>query len=135
MRSRDDEVPRWAGVERGLRLSLCGIGGRLEEVPPSLAAAVVRTHDTSGERAARRLARFAAVLRGAEVWTRDTDDGFHRGVLTGDWRYDPAPEAAAADLVHVRSCDWTEVPDSEVPHAVRATFARGGRNFQRITAL
>lgn len=135
MRSRDDDVPRWAGVERGVRLDLCGIGGRLEEVPPSLAAAAVRTHDTYGERAGRRLVRFAAAPTGAEIWTQDANGCFHRGVLTGDWRYDPAPDAAAADLVHVRSCVWTEVPSSDVPHAVRATFARGGRNFQRITAL
>jgi hypothetical protein len=118
-------------VSRGL----CGVGGRLSRAPDTLADAVVGTERTYGERAARRLERFAAVADGAQVWTRDERGHHHTGLLAGPWWYDDSPGAAAADLVHVRRCDWTEVPDDEVPDAVLATFARGGRNFQRITAL
>lgn len=80
--------------------------------------------------------RFAAVAAGALVWARDPDGLFRLGQLTGPWSYDADPAAVAADLVHVRSCDWSDRPwvEHEVPAAVLATFRRGGRNFQRIRA-
>lgn len=86
------------------------------------------------ERLARRIARFADAPHGSFAWTRDADGGFRLGRLTGPWRYDAAREAEAVDLVHVRPCHWRDatVGAAEVPAAVLATFARGGRNLQRI---
>ncbi|GAB3055191.1 GAF domain-containing protein [Sediminivirga luteola] len=134
MRSRDDSVPEGAGVERGLQKALCGIGGRLPRVPSSLDEAVGLLADEYDERMARRLERFASVPDGAYVWTRDVDGAYWLGRLDGAWRYDASEDAWAADLVHVRPCRWREEPVAEarVPAAVRATFARGGRNWQRI---
>ncbi|MDX2356628.1 GAF domain-containing protein [Dietzia sp. PP-33] len=134
MRSRDDDVADGAGVERSLRHGLCGIGGRLASAPSSLAEAIdaaVAQHD---DRLARRLERFAEVPDGAYVWTRDVDGHFWLGRLGGPWRYDDSEEARSVDLVHVRDCRWRPEPTdrSLVPAAVRATFARGGRNWQRI---
>jgi hypothetical protein len=120
MHSRLDEVDRWLAVERALRLGLVGMGDR-----------------SGDERTAARLERFRSVPDGAEVWTRDEDGLFHRGVVTGRWHYDDSPEAYDADLRHVRPCDWDASPLEErrVPAAVAATFRRGGRNFQRVRAL
>lgn len=120
MHSRLDGVDRWLAVERALRLGLVGMGDR-----------------SGDERTAARLARFKSVPDGAEVWTRDEHGLFHRGVVTGPWRYDERPEAYDADLRHVRPCDWDAEPLEEhrVPAAVSATFRRGGRNFQRVRAL
>lgn len=130
MRSRLDSVPADAGVRRGLSESLCGIGGRLDEAPDDLAAALAQTQAAYGERAARRLARFAELPLGTEVWTRTPDDAYFVGRLASEWRYDASAEAFDADLVHVRDCSWQE--SAEVPADVAATFARGGRNFQGI---
>ncbi len=60
--------------------------------------------------------------------------GFHLGRLTGDCVEDHAPAAVAADLVHVRTCDWLPDPldPALVPQQVSYAFSRGGRNFQRI---
>ncbi|MET3859316.1 hypothetical protein ABIE38_000213 [Dietzia sp. 2505] len=135
MRSRDDAVADGAGVERGLRHGLCGIGGRLEGPPPStLAEAVDAAAAQHDPRLARRLERFADVPDGAYVWTRDVDGNYWLGRLGGPWRYDNSYEARSVDLVHVRDCRWRSEPTdrSSVPAAVRATFARGGRNWQRI---
>lgn len=132
MRSRSDDVPEQAGVERGLSLQLCGIGGRLERAPADLAEALAETEAAYDLRTARRLLRFTQVPDGAVVWTRDGHGGYHRGELAGGWRYDESPGAADADLVHVRPCCWRPVDDDAVPEAVLATFRRGGRNFQAI---
>lgn len=118
MRSRREDVDPWAAVERALERGLCGMGA------------------VTDERAARRRDRFAAVPDGAVVWTRDPDGRYVRGVLTGPLEADRAPAALEADLVHVRPCRWSEpVEEHHVPTAVAATYARGGRNFQRIRAL
>ncbi|MCT1479440.1 GAF domain-containing protein [Microbacterium sp. p3-SID336] len=136
MRSRDDSMPRGLAVERALANGVCGMGGRVEETPRDLAAALAAVDARHGERTARRLERFAALPDGAFVWTRDADGLLWLGRLTGPWRYDDAPAAAAADLVHVRDCAWLDRPvdPAEVPPAVVATFARGGRNGQLIHA-
>lgn len=74
MRSRDDGVPDGAGVERGLRFGLCGMGGRLEGPPPSsLAEAVDAAAAQHDDRLARRIERFSDVPEGVFVWTRDID--------------------------------------------------------------
>ena len=137
MRSRDDDVDAGLAVERALDLGLVGVGGRLSVPPRDAGDAVARVSDEHDERVARRLERFIAVADGAEVWTRDPAGLFHRGVVTGPWRYDADPAAYAVDLTHVRPCSWA--PDALAEHelapAVAATFRRGGRNFQRIRAL
>lgn len=128
MRSRRPGVPDGAGVERALAAGVCGLG----ELPPSSTVGTV----ADGERAARRLERFAAVPDGAFVWTRDVDGAYLLGRLDGPYRSDASAAARAADLVHVRPCRWLSAPVdvASVPAAVVATFARGGRNFQRIRA-
>lgn len=134
MRSRDDTVPRGVGPERALELGICGIGGRLEPAPGSLAEAVVTADAQSGIRLAWRIERFAKAPIGAFVWTRDVDGLTYLGRIAGPWAYDAGDDAAAADLVHVRRCEWLAEPidPAEVPAGVRATFARNGRNWQRI---
>ncbi|WP_374460898.1 GAF domain-containing protein [Microbacterium sp.] len=134
MRSRDDTVAPGVAVERALAGGVCGMGGRLDNPPRSLTAALAAVDARHGERAARRLERFAALPTGTLVWTRDVDGYFWLGTLTGPWRYDDDPAAVAADLVHVRDCTWSSRPvaPSDVPQGVTATFARGGRNGQRI---
>jgi hypothetical protein len=120
LHSRLDDVDRWLAVERALRLGVVGVGDR-----------------SGDDRSAARLERFKAVPDGAEVWTRDQDGLFHRGVITGPWRVDDSREAFEADLRHVRPCDWDAeaLGEHRIPTAVAATFRRGGRNFQRVRAL
>jgi hypothetical protein len=139
MRSRLDEVDAGLAVDRALDLGVVGVGGRLSRPPvdPADAADVVaRVSEEHDERVARRLERFIAVRDGSEVWTRDAAGLFHRGVVTGPWRYDDDPSAYAVDLAHVRPCAWDPdaLAEHELPSAVAATFRRGGRNFQRIRA-
>jgi hypothetical protein len=71
------------------------------------------------------------------VWTRDRAGGYHLGRLSGPLREDNSPEARAVGIVHVRPVSWLgrTFNDAEVPRGVAATFARGGRNFQRIHDL
>lgn len=136
MRSRNPAIDPDLAVERALARGLCGIGGRLQWPPASAESAVRLTAEVYDELTARRLERFVAVPSGAVVWTRDAAGFFHRGSITGAWRYDDHRDAVAADLVHVRACDW-EAPGlapAAVPAPVAASFARGGLNFQRIRA-
>ncbi|MEV7395750.1 GAF domain-containing protein [Aeromicrobium sp. NPDC092404] len=114
MRSRRDDLPVAAAVERALAIGVCGMGA------------------ADDDRARRRLDRFIAAPMGSFVWTRDADGGTYVGRLTGAWRHDP--EGAEVDLVNVRDAEWTSDPVDAalVPAAVAQTFARGGRNFQRI---
>ena len=137
MRSRLDSVDVAGAVERALDLGVVGVGGRLAVPPIDLADALARVSDEHDERVARRLERFMVIADGAEVWTRDEDGLFHRGVVTGPWRLDDSREAYDADLRHVRPCAWDEaaLEEHRVPPAVAATYRRGGRNFQRIRAL
>ena len=134
MRSRDDRVPEGTGVERALRAGVCGLDGRLSAAPGTLEGALAAAAEEHGERLARRIGRFAEAPEGAFVWTRDADGAYWLGRIAGPWRYDDSAEAEAADLVHVRDCRWRADPIAEqnVPAAVLATFARGGRNWQRV---
>ena len=86
-----------------------------------------------GDADERRIGRFAAVPDGAFLWTRDEDGAFWLGRVDGPCREADAAAAATAGFTHVRPARWLDrpVPDPEVPEAVRATFARGGRNLQR----
>lgn len=116
MRSRSDDVDPWLAVEQALLHGVCGMG------------------EVTDDRAAARLERFAAVPDGAFVWTRDADGATYLGRLTGPCRRDDDPAAVEADLVHVRDCTWLPdpLPAADLPPAVTRTFARGGRNVQRI---
>jgi hypothetical protein len=112
MRARDLDVPAGAGAEFGLRHGLVGIGDTAE----------------------RRIARLADLPEGALVWTRDTDGRFHLGAIAGPMRQEDSAAARAVGITHVRPVEWLDRPfgEGEVPPAVPATFARGGRNLQRI---
>ncbi len=112
MHSRRDDIEPADTRRRALLLGLCGMG------------------EAADDRAERRLMRFIAAPDGAFVWTHH--DGMRLGRLTGPWRRDD--DGAVVDLVHVRPCDWVAEPvdPALVPAAVTQTFARGGRNLQRI---
>jgi hypothetical protein len=120
MRSRSDDVDPRATIDRARLVGLCGFGQRVRD-------------RGEHERLARRVARFADVADGSFVWTHDPDGLYWLGRVDGPYFFDNDEEAAAVDLVHVRTCRWLPEPvlESDVPAAVVATFARGGRNFQQ----
>jgi hypothetical protein len=115
MRARAIDVDRGAGAAFGLERGLVGIG------------------DDQGAKAERMLRRFAELPDGTFVWTW-TDDRFHLGKIDGPWRYMDDAQARAVGIHHVRPAVWLERPfgEDEAPAAVVETFARGGRNLQRI---
>lgn len=133
MRPRDRDIPVGAGAEHGIAHGLVGTGDALDGAPGTLADAVLAVTRAHGERAGRRLSRFAALPDGAFVWTRDRDGRYRVGRIAGPWRYDDSAAARAVGIHHVRPVTWHEHPfdEDEVPQAVAATFARGGRNLQR----
>lgn len=134
MRARDRDAPAGAGAEHGLRHGLVGIGDALAgPAPSSLDDAVAAAAEQHGEKAGRLLRAFAEVPDGTFVWTRVGDGTYRLGRIDGAWRYDDAPAAHAVGIHHVRPATWLDRPfgDDDVPAAVAATFARGGRNFQR----
>jgi hypothetical protein len=113
MRARDRDLPPGTGADAGLEHGFVGIG------------------PGEGEKALRMADRFAALPDGTLVWTRASDGTFHVGCIGGPLR---RPRTAPAGLTHVRPARWLPHPlrEDEVPAAVLATFARGGRNLQRI---
>ncbi|WP_320669278.1 hypothetical protein [Patulibacter defluvii] len=133
MRSRTLELAPGIGAEHAIGRGVCAIGGVVSPTPDDLHDALAAVADQHGERAARRLRRFADVPVGAFVWTRDRDGGYRLGRLRGPWHYDATEASAAVDLPHVRPTAWLDrrFAEDEVPAAVAATFGRGGRNFQR----
>lgn len=110
MRARDPDLPPGLGADVGLAHDLVGIG------------------DASD----RALERFAGLPDGTFVWTRSSDGLFHVGRLAGPCATGPQA-ALRVGLRHVRPATWLDRPlrEDEVPAAVAATFARGGRNLQR----
>jgi hypothetical protein len=114
MRSRRNGIDPQQTIDRALSMGLVGFGDA-----------------DADERLIRRIARFAEVADGSFVWTRDTDGFYWLGRIDGPLRHDD--DGAAVDLVHVRPCRWVTDPilQPDVPAAVLATFARGGRNFQQ----
>lgn len=114
MRSRRNDIDPQQAIDRALAEGLVGFGDA-----------------EAGERLARRIARFAEVADGSFVWTRDADGLYWLGCIDGPLRRDE--DGIPVDLVHVRPCRWLADPilEPEVPAAVLATFARGGRNFQQ----
>ena len=107
MRARTHAAPAGVGAEHGVAHGIVGIGDTAEA----------------------RISRFAAVPDGAFVWTRDTDGMYWLGRIAGPLR----AADGVAGLTHVRAAEWLDRPfgEDEVPAGVAATFARGGRNFQR----
>lgn len=75
---------------------------------------------------------FAELPQGTLVWAR-ADGFFHLGRISGPWRYDDSREARVVGIHNVLPVRWLSRPfgEDEVPPAVSATFARGGRNVQR----
>jgi hypothetical protein len=131
MRPRDVDAH---GADLGVERGLVGIGDVLDAVPRSLEEAVAGAARAHGEKAGRMLRRFAELPDGVLLWTRDSGGGYWLGRLEGPWRYDDSPAARATGIHHVRPARWLAEPFGEldVPAAVAATFARGGRNLQRI---
>ncbi len=115
MRARARDLPAGAGAEFAVAHGVVGIG------------------DGVGEKAARALHRFAELPEGVFVWTRETDGAYRLGRIAGDLRRDDSAAARAVGIHNVRPATWLErrFAEDEVPPAVAATFARGGRNFQR----
>ena len=137
MRSRRADVVEGAAVERALTLGLCGLGGSvLDPAPETVAEAVRRISGAGDDRLAARIRRFADAADGSFVWTRDGDGLAWLGRLEGAWFYDASAAAARVDLTNVRPCHWLAAPiaDHRLPPGVRLTFARGGKNWQRIGA-
>src|SRR4051812_23138309 len=111
MRARDRDLPPGAGADHGVDNGIVGIGA-------------------SSERALRR---FAGLPDGSFVWTRTSDGAYRLGRIAGPCRNDDSAAARETGIRHVRTATWLDRPfgEHEVPPAVAATFARGGRNFQR----
>src|SRR3954471_824854 len=116
MRARGrDDVPAGAGARFGLRHGVVGIG------------------DTPGEKGARTVRKLADLPDGSFGWARTEDGLFHLGRVAGEYRHDDSAAAREVGIHHVRPAEWIDRPvgPDEVPEAVAATFARGGRNLQR----
>jgi hypothetical protein len=111
MRARDVDVPAGAGAEFGLAHAVVGIGAGSD----------------------RALERFAALPEDTFVWTRSRDGMYWLGRIAGPLRRDDSADAHAVGLRWVRPTWWLERPfgEDDVPPAVAATFARGGRNLQQ----
>lgn len=134
MRARDRDAPPGAGAEHGLQHGLVGTGDALDRTPVTLDDAIVAATEQHGAKAGRMVYSFAAVPDGAFVWTHAADGTYRLGRLAGGWRYDDSAAAGAVGIHHVRAARWLDRPfgEDETPVAVTDTFARGGRNFQRI---
>ena len=134
MRSRITDVPPGAGADFAIARGLVGIGEALDRPPRSLADAILALTRAYGEKSGRMVARFADLPDGAFVWTRQRDGDYRLGRICGGWRYDDSPAARTVGIHHVRPAVWTPARFDEVtvPNAVARTFARGGRNLQRI---
>jgi hypothetical protein len=134
MRARDRDCPAGAGARHGLEHGLVGTGDRLSSVPPSLEAAITAAIAAHGEKAGRMLRHFADLPDGTLVWTRVADGEYVLGRIAGPWFYDDSAAAREVGIHHVRRARWLEHPfgEDEVPVAVAETFARGGRNLQRV---
>jgi len=101
-------------------------GSEVLAADDAVRAGVVGIGDTD----ARRIARLAELPEGTLVWTRGSEGACFLGRVGPP----PARLTPAAGLTHTRPADWLDDPftEDETPAAVLATFARGGRNLQRI---
>ena len=133
MRARDRDLPDGAGAKHGIERGLVGTGDALDHTPATIGQVLAAASAAHGDKAARMLQRFADLPDGTFVWTRTGPGAYHLGRIAGLWRYDDSPAARSVGIHHVRPTRWLDRPfgEEEVPAAVAATFARGGRNFQR----
>ncbi len=134
MRARDRDLPAGAGAEHALARGIVGIGDALDPPPATLVEALAAAASAHGPKAARMLRRFVALPAGTLVWTRTARGAYRLGRIGGPWRYDDSLAARRVGIHHVRPATWLDRPfgEHDVPAAVAATFARGGRNLQRI---
>lgn len=134
MRARSLEYGRFEGARQGVERGVVGIGEPLGTNPEDLSEAILATIDEHGEKAGLMLERFADLPEGVFVWTMTGEESFRLGKISGPWIYDKSPAARATGIRQVRPASW--LPEDLdlllVPRAVATTFARGGRNFQRI---
>jgi hypothetical protein len=130
MRARSIQLTAGKGADEAIERGIVGIGEPLARVPRTLDEAATELGLSHGDKAGRLLRAFASVPEGTFVWTRTSDGRFRLGRISGPWRY----ESSRTGIVHTRPADWLERPfrPDDVPAAVAAAFARGGRNFQRI---
>lgn len=134
MRARDRDLPPGEGAAFGIEHGLVGTGDLQPTAPDGAEAAVAAAAREHGAKAGRMLERFIALPAGTLVWTSEAPGVYRLGRITGPWRYDDSPAAHAVGIHHVRPARWLPptIGDAEVPSGVAATFARGGRNLQRI---
>lgn len=134
MRARDRDLPQGPGAQFGLEAGVVGTGDALAAAPATLDDAVAAAAEQHGDKAARMLRRFAELPDGTFVWTRAADGLYRLGRIAGPWRYDDSAAAREVGIHHLRPATWLDRPfgDDDVPPGVAATFARGGRNLQRI---
>jgi predicted Mrr-cat superfamily restriction endonuclease len=134
MRARDRDAPAGAGAEHAIERGLVGTGDTLATSPATIYEAVAAATERHGAKAGRMLHSFTDLPNDTFVWTRTGDGAYRLGRIAGPWRYDNSPAARAVGIHHVRPARWLERPfgEDEVPTAVADTFARGGRNLQRI---
>lgn len=134
MRARDRDAPPFQGARCGVSTGLVGIGDALDPPPGNLDEAIVAAGTAHGDKAGRMLVRFAELAEGVFVWTRTGEDEFRLGRIAGPWRYERSGCVRIAGIHHVRPAIWLPdpLPVAATPAAVVETFARGGRNLQRI---
>jgi hypothetical protein len=134
MRARTREAPPGAGADFGIERGLVGIGEPVVPAPGTVAEAVCALSELHGAKAGRMLRRFAELPAGTLVWTQAGDRTYRLGSIAGVWRYDSSPVATELGITHVRPAIWSPRRHGalDVPAGVARTFARGGRNLQRI---
>jgi len=134
MRARDRDAPPFQGARCGVSTGLVGIGDALDPAPGSLDEALIAAGTAHGDKAGRMLLRFAELPEGVFVWTQTGDDEFRLGRIAGPWRYERSGCVRTAGIHHVRPAIWVPgtISAADTPPAVLETFARGGRNLQRI---
>lgn len=43
------------------------------------------------------------------IWTRDKQNNYYLGRITGDWKYQSDQENLDADVINIRDCDWVKI--------------------------
>jgi hypothetical protein len=66
------------------------------------------------------------------IWSRDWNNVYYLGKVSGEWEYSTNESHRKADIVNFRKCEWFKVGLAEhVPGAVRNSFSRG-RTLQAV---
>ncbi|SRR5260221_937384 len=66
------------------------------------------------------------------VWTRDWDGIYYLARITSEWLYDTSENAAAADIVNVRKCDWVKVGTAEAVPGKLVNCFIPARTLQKV---